>query len=280
MHRTMIGWLLLFWVAPVSLGSYPAFADMNGDASPLRGVNPGETSDTLGVAREVEVAAYGVRLDSLLTQLKELATLKREDLQGSWEVIRVAGEQLAEMRRSRVADLPEIKKRIDRGGELLAELLAELRVGGPRGIIYEVMRGDHLWGIASKPEIYGDPQMWSRLYLANKDQVVDPNLIYPKQMLSVPRAMGDDPISSSFETVTPTPETSIQPAQPRTATQPTAQLQPTPAEPSIDAVRGGEEVRPVLERLQSEGLWGEITLEAGAMRQVRVEALGADTVSV
>ena len=48
----------------------------------------------------------------------------------------------------------------------------------------------------------------------------------------------------------------------------------------VPAAFGEEEVRPVLERLQSEGLWGEITLEAGAMRQVRVEALGADTVSV
>ena len=48
----------------------------------------------------------------------------------------------------------------------------------------------------------------------------------------------------------------------------------------VPAAFGEEEVRPVLERLQSEGLWGEITLEAGSMRQVRVEALGADTVSV
>ena len=48
----------------------------------------------------------------------------------------------------------------------------------------------------------------------------------------------------------------------------------------VSASYAEEEVRPVLERLQSEELWGEITLEAGAMRQVRVEALGADTVSV
>ena len=43
---------------------------------------------------------------------------------------------------------------------------------------------------------------------------------------------------------------------------------------------GEEAVRTVLEKLESEALWGEITIEPGVMRQVRVEALGADTVSV
>ena len=49
---------------------------------------------------------------------------------------------------------------------------------------------------------------------------------------------------------------------------------------SAPASRGEEAVRALLERLESEGLWGEITLEPGVMRQVRVESLGADTVSV
>ena len=49
---------------------------------------------------------------------------------------------------------------------------------------------------------------------------------------------------------------------------------------AASASHGEETVRTVLEKLESEGLWGEITLEPGVMRQVRVEALGADTVSV
>ena len=49
---------------------------------------------------------------------------------------------------------------------------------------------------------------------------------------------------------------------------------------AASASHGEEAVRTVLEKLDSEGLWGEITLEPGVMRQVRVEALGADTVNV
>ena len=56
---------------------------------------------------------------------------------------------------------------------------------------------------------------------------------------------------------------------------------PTEAELSGRADKDGQEtVSTVLEQLQNDGLWGEITLEAGGMRQIRVEDLAADTVSV
>ena len=34
--------------------------------------------------------------------------------------------------------------------------------------------------------IYADPYMWPRLYRANKEQIQDPDLIYPDQTLAVP----------------------------------------------------------------------------------------------
>lgn len=54
-----------------------------------------------------------------------------------------------------------------------------------------------------------------------------------------------------------------------------AGAQDAPAQPT-----GAPEVRPVLERLQADGHWGEIVLAPGLVRQVRVTALGADTVAV
>jgi hypothetical protein len=55
---------------------------------------------------------------------------------------------------------------------------------------YTVMRGDHLWGIASKPDIYNDPYAWMRIYTSNKDQIMDPNLIYVNQIFNIPRVVG------------------------------------------------------------------------------------------
>ncbi|MFA5975497.1 MAG: LysM peptidoglycan-binding domain-containing protein [Elusimicrobiota bacterium] len=46
--------------------------------------------------------------------------------------------------------------------------------------------GDSLSMIAKK--LYGDPQKWRLIYLANKDVIKDPNKIYPKQKLKIPPA--------------------------------------------------------------------------------------------
>lgn len=55
---------------------------------------------------------------------------------------------------------------------------------------YTVMRGDYLWKIAKKPDIYGDPYAWSRIYTSNRDQIKDANLIFPEQIFRIPRDVG------------------------------------------------------------------------------------------
>jgi len=51
---------------------------------------------------------------------------------------------------------------------------------------YTVKRGDHLWGIARKKEHYGNPFAWPKIYQANRDQIKNPDLIYPKQTFKIP----------------------------------------------------------------------------------------------
>jgi nucleoid-associated protein YgaU len=52
---------------------------------------------------------------------------------------------------------------------------------------YMVKKGDCLWKIAAKKEIYGDPYKWLLLYHANRDQIYDPRLIFPNTVLIIPR---------------------------------------------------------------------------------------------
>jgi hypothetical protein len=47
---------------------------------------------------------------------------------------------------------------------------------------------DCLWNIAGKEQIYNDPLMWSKIYVANMDQIRNPDLIYPGQVLAIPPA--------------------------------------------------------------------------------------------
>lgn len=52
---------------------------------------------------------------------------------------------------------------------------------------YEVQRGDHLWGIASQPRIYGNPYAWPLIYKTNNAQIKDADLIHPGQNLDINR---------------------------------------------------------------------------------------------
>jgi nucleoid-associated protein YgaU len=48
-------------------------------------------------------------------------------------------------------------------------------------------RRDCLWRIAGYSEIYGDPFRWPEIYSANKQEIKDPDLIYPGQVFQIPR---------------------------------------------------------------------------------------------
>lgn len=59
----------------------------------------------------------------------------------------------------------------------------------PRGLPTEwvVYTGEFLFKIAGYEEVYGKGRDWPKIYEANKDQIKDPDLIYPKQVLKIPR---------------------------------------------------------------------------------------------
>ena len=56
----------------------------------------------------------------------------------------------------------------------------------PDVISYKVVKGDHLWGIAKKKEHYGNGFAWPVIYKANRDQIKNPDLIYPNQTFKIP----------------------------------------------------------------------------------------------
>jgi nucleoid-associated protein YgaU len=72
----------------------------------------------------------------------------------------------------------------------LAQHEAEMaKMGAAAGAdSYEVMRGDSLWRISGKSEVYGNPYQWPLLYKANRDKIKDADLIYPGQVFAIDRA--------------------------------------------------------------------------------------------
>jgi len=68
--------------------------------------------------------------------------------------------------------------------DLLTPLLTELQTAN---IQYQVVRGDSLWSIAGKQEVYDNSYQWPLIYKANRDQIKDADLIYPGQDFSINR---------------------------------------------------------------------------------------------
>jgi nucleoid-associated protein YgaU len=150
------------------------------------------TQELLSVtgATEEEIRAYGKRLDAILKQLEGLMALAPEVLIQRRGEIKAIAAEVEELKKSKISALPEMKERLERITRMLDQL--QSRTAQPVTMDYTVVRGDNLWTIAKKEEVYADPYMWPRIYRANKEKIKDPDLIYPKQTLAVPFGVGEN----------------------------------------------------------------------------------------
>lgn len=79
----------------------------------------------------------------------------------------------------------------------VAQHEAELARMGAAGASYTVVRGDSLWRISGKQEIYGNPYQWPLIYKANRDKIKDADLIYPGQNLAIDRAASSADVAAA-----------------------------------------------------------------------------------
>lgn len=63
---------------------------------------------------------------------------------------------------------------------------------------YTVAAGDSLWGIAAKPQIYGDPRYWPLIYKSNTDKIKDADLIFAGQVLDIDRNPSPDAVKAAL----------------------------------------------------------------------------------
>lgn len=96
--------------------------------------------------------------------------------------------ELNSLKSNRISALPEFYEKVH--NELQRKLDAwEVK---PQEIIYTVVKGDHLWGIAGKQQHYDNPFAWPKIYQANRDKINDPDLIYPKQEFKIPNLTDEE----------------------------------------------------------------------------------------
>lgn len=83
----------------------------------------------------------------------------------------------------------ENKKFLNENAEATAaaSAAAGARGAGAAGRVssYSVVRGDNLWSISGKDEVYADPYQWPLIYKTNRDKIKDADLIQPGQVLDI-----------------------------------------------------------------------------------------------
>ena len=86
------------------------------------------------------------------------------------------------LKKNKISALPEF---FDKVHNRMQKALDEW-IDQPAVISYKVVKGDHLWGIAGKQAHYSNSFAWPVIYQANRDQIKNPDLIYPDQVFKVP----------------------------------------------------------------------------------------------
>jgi len=139
---------------------------------------------------KASVEAYRANLANIDGEIDGLAAIDPEELFRRKDEIKAIEARIEEAKGSDIAMLTEME-------EKLAELdgkVAALRDKMPANIYdnYTVAKGDYLWKISKKEEIYGCPYQWIRIYCVNKDQIKDADLIYPDQIFQIARGVGEN----------------------------------------------------------------------------------------
>jgi nucleoid-associated protein YgaU len=135
------------------------------------------------------VDAFKAGLDEISGKIDELSALSPEALFGRKDEIKDLEAKIAQAKGDKLAYLTEVESKIADVETKLAALKAKM---SSYYDMYTVLKGDYLWKIAKKPEIYGDPYQWIRIYCQNKDQIKNEDLIYPNQNFKITRMVADN----------------------------------------------------------------------------------------
>jgi len=71
---------------------------------------------------------------------------------------------------------------------------------------YQVEKGDCLWTIAGKEEIYNDSFQWPLIFKANRDLIKDPDLIYPSQGFTILKGQSAEDVARARDLALKTPK--------------------------------------------------------------------------
>jgi nucleoid-associated protein YgaU len=143
---------------------------------------------------------YRSKLDALDSKVRSFGSLPAEELYKRKAELDQYEAELNSLRSDKISALTEFINKIDRIDQKIKSIRSSMVV--PYVTSYVVKRGDSLWRISGKKDIYDDPFKWTDIYKANKETISswqrkynavlkegqkEADLIYPEQEFTIPR---------------------------------------------------------------------------------------------
>lgn len=143
-----------------------------------------ETKRLLG-ATDADIAAFKQRLGVIENKVREMQRLSDSQLADRQDEVRKLEADLNELRGNKISLIPEFYNKIIALAKDIKGLYREKKITTYTVGTWAENR-DCLWNIAGKIEIYGDPFMWPKIWQGNTDQIRNPDIIHPGQVLQIP----------------------------------------------------------------------------------------------
>ncbi|MGE5498361.1 MAG: LysM peptidoglycan-binding domain-containing protein [Syntrophothermus sp.] len=156
---------------------------LQADVNKLKGTNVQSLEDCMNDL----YASIGVTradVDNFRKQVAELngAIMRKESPKTQRQA------DLDALKRNKVSALPEFFDKVHNQMQRSLDAWNDI----PPEQNYTVVRGDCLWNIAKKKDVYNNAFAWPKIYQANRDQIKNPDLIFPKQVFKIPNLTEDE----------------------------------------------------------------------------------------
>ncbi len=140
-------------------------------------------------ATEADMQSFDKSLSDLTNQMNNYMSMSDQDLCSHAAEVKAAGAEIDSLKAMRLALAAEFYDRMQTLENDYSQVSARV-ANCSQVATYTVgtwaRNRDCLWNIAKKETIYNDPWKWPKIYVANRDQIKNPDLIYPKEVLKIP----------------------------------------------------------------------------------------------
>lgn len=156
-----------------------------------------QTYDSILAMLNVEkkaVPAINTRLEEFNRRVGNWEKLSDDELWKAKKSVRELITEYNDYRDTNESLVPDYRKEFSDLDNRVANLERTLDNAKPKYYedTYTVVKGDWLSKIAGYSFIYNDISKWPIIYRANRDQIKDPNLIYPDQVIKIPRGLPNE----------------------------------------------------------------------------------------